>query len=88
MGSKRHSNRLCVFSRVVGSNPFEGHGTVLIRVSRKSKDYKLFEGQSWYKPTDIAVESETVKPEGSSSIPGWNELLSVRRLLFCGSMPD
>ena len=31
-----------------------------VRFSRKLKDYKLFEGPSWYKPTDVAVEPETI----------------------------
>ena len=60
-----------------------------IRFSRKSKDEKPFKGPSWYtKPTDVAVKSETVKSEGSGLSPGWIELLSVRWLLVCGSMPD
>ena len=59
-----------------------------VRFSRKSKDYKPFKGPSWYKLSDVAVKPETVKPDGSSSIPGWIELLSVRWLLVCGSMPD
>ena len=59
-----------------------------MRFPRRSKDYKLFEGPSWYKPTDVAVEPETVKPEGSSSNLGWFELLSVKWLLVWGSMLD
>ena len=89
-GSNLHPNWLCAFSRVIGSNHFKDRGTAFFEYvfSRKSKDYKSFKRSSWYKPTDVAVNSETVKPEGSSSSPGWIELLSVRWLLVCGSMPD
>ena len=60
----------------------------LIHFPRKSKDYKLFNGPCWYKPTDVAVKPETVKPEGSSLSSGWIKLLLVRWLLVCGSMSD
>ena len=81
---------ICAFSRVIGSNPFKDRGTAFFEYffSRKSKEYKPFKGPSWYKSTGVAVIPETVRPEGSSSGPGWFELLSVRWLLVCGSMPD
>ena len=81
---------ICAFSRVIGSNPFKDRGTAFFEYffSRKSKEYKPFKGPSWYKLSDVAVKSETVKPDGSSSIPGGIELLSVRWLLVCGSIPD
>ena len=83
-GSNRHLNRLCVFSRVVGSNLFKGRATA--RFSCESKDYKPFKESRQYKPTDVAVKPETVTPEDTSSRPGRIDLLSVRCSLVQGSV--